>query len=246
MKITDLVIIEHGVQNSKDMGNYAFPLIEGIKKYLPNPQDYCFFPYDWNRLAQPRQLEMYESVEKGLWRQKLRKLKHTFGGDIIGTGRSKTGQDFLNKMTTELDEDIDIFLSHGLEFKIHLIGHSQGSQNLCNFMWDSKHKDLIMGFISLGSPISAGSWMFDDWGRVPPTLKYWHNFYNKFDFISSRLEKVHPSDSIKNFVIDHEVPLGINPLNYTLWGSHSIYWKSDFCHKKIAEIFNSSGKINYY
>ena len=162
----NLIIIEHGVENIDDVQGYANPLIDGIKKYH-NRDNSVFFSYDWNREAQQKQLMMYEAVEKGLWGQKIRKLKHTMFGDTAVCRRSKNGRDYLQKMADDIDSIIFKYINLGFDLNIHLIGHSQGSQNLLDYCFDSSYKERITGLITLGSIISAGSWIFNDWGHVP-------------------------------------------------------------------------------
>lgn len=233
-----IVVISHGVEaGSANMAGYARPLIDGIRSFIPDAKlhEYVFIPFEWDAMVRDRQLQMYEAVEKGLWRQRFRKLKHTLGSDVIWCGRSKTPNpdDFLNRMFSTIDSDIEELVRGFPNSKIYCIGHSQGSQNLLEYCFDTKFK--VSGLFTLGSIIAARSGAYADYGHLPNGLDFWVNFYNKADFVSSRIGGVHPSKQIATFVKDHEVPLGFNPLNYTLIGAHTMYWKSAFVHKVIAD-----------
>jgi hypothetical protein len=220
------------------MAGYARPLIEGIRDYIPEERlhQFAFIPYDWESLVRDRQLSIYRAVEDGLHRKALRKLKHTMGSDVIWCGRAKnpSAKDFLVQMFNSIDGEIEELARGFPDFKVYAIGHSQGSQNLLEYCFDSRFK--VSGLFTLGSIITARSGAYADWGHLPDGLEFWHNFYNKWDFVSSRIQSVHPSKQIAEFVVDHEVPLGLNPMNYTLLGAHCMYWKSSFVHKAIAEV----------
>jgi len=241
MHMINIVAISHGVENTDNPGEYARGLIEGIKSKMTLRQfeDFIFIQLDTNQLFQPRQMEIYKKVEKGLRRQFLRKLKHTIGSDVVWSNRSKSGNDAWSQKVNYINQMIDPHVRRAGEknYRIHLIGHSQGSQDLLEYCFDCTYP--AYGLITMGSPISMKSGTFEDWGHLPKGLGYWHNFYNTLDFIGSRLEKVHPSKEIADFVIDHEVPIGWNPLEWTKLGSHCCFWKRDFVHRTIATILVS-------
>lgn len=228
--------ILHGVQFSEIQDDYASDFIQGVKSFLPEDQRgfWVPVPYNWTHLTHGRQMFVYSLVESGLMNQKLRKLKHVVGSDVVWSARAKPGTKcFYNDFVLELTEKINYHLNIYKGAKLITMGHSQGTQLLLCYFFD--YPSIVDGFMSMGSPISMGSGMFDNFGRVPPNLGFWWNFYNTRDFISSRIQDVHPSSEIKKFAKDFRVPLGLNPLGWTTIGSHCAYWKSKFVHKTIAE-----------
>jgi len=229
--------IIHGVQLKEINDDFAKKFVDGIKSYLTDSEKNYFIPlaYNWSHTTNPRQLEMYHKVESGLRHQKLRKLKHTAGSDVTWTFRSKKGSgSFYDDFVFTLDSLLDSSKKSYAKSKIMLIGHSQGSQLAFNYIWDTNYH--VQGLAFMGSPFTMNSGAFDDWGDIPKGLDgFWLNFYNRRDFISSKIQDCHPRESIAKTVEDYEVPLGWNPLNWTIAGSHTLYWKSDFVHQMIAD-----------
>jgi len=229
-----LLIALHGVEWGEIKNDYANRLFDGIRNHMNFEENGLLemYPYNWTKYTNPRQLEIYSKVEKGLGRQWFRKLKHTLGSDVSWGQRAKEGTPcFYTKFLNELIDLVEKYNGNGT--KVVLFGHSQGSQLAYQFIFD--YKRPIAHFFSAGSPISMNSGMFEDWGRVPPNLTAWTNFYNYFDGISSLLEGVHLSKQIAYFVKDVEVPKGYNPLRWTLAGSHTIYWESELVCKTITD-----------
>jgi hypothetical protein len=244
-----LLIALHGVEFGEIKSDFANVLFNGIRDNLSESQceKLITIPYNWTHYTNERQMQMFNSVEKGLWNQNLRKYKHTIGSDVTWTvGRAKQGtKRFIDDIKFELSSLIEVNLKKYPDAKIVLFGHSQGSQVAFNFIFD--YQGTIDCLITAGSPISMNSGMFDDWGKIPKNLKQFVNFYNKADFVSSKLQSVHPSEEISNFVKDYEVPLPewkpcywkYNLKSMKLIGalkSHLIYWESDFVHKTIASL----------
>ena len=244
-----IFIALHGVELGEIDNDFANGLFNGIRDNLSeiSCENLITVPYNWTHYTNERELQIFNAVESGLENQNLRKLKHTVGSDVTWTvGRAKQGTKcFLDDINFDLSTLIEVNLKKYPDAKVVLFGHSQGSQVAYNFCFD--YQDKIDLLITAGSPISMNSGMFDDWGKVPKKLSKWANFYNKSDFVSSRLEGVHPSKEISNFVRDYEVPLPTwkpcywkyNLKSMKLLGalkSHLIYWKSNFVAKTISNL----------
>jgi hypothetical protein len=238
--------ILHGVEVRPVKSDYAGPLIEGVCKYLTEEERGYFIPlpYNYSVKTDPRQLQMFNAVEEGLGNRELRRLKNVVGSDVTWSFiLAKNGGSCFY---TQVVEDLKNILTEAINkyplSKIVCCGHSQGTQLLYSFFFDASIN--IEGFISMGSPISMNSGAYPDWGKKPP-LNWWMNFYNDMDFISSKMERVHPSKAIADLVKDFKVPLGWNPLYHLPQSifkiqavagllAHIMYWESDFVHQKIA------------
>lgn len=232
----------HGVQTKVLSDHFADEFIEGVKSYLSEEEkEYLIpLPYNWTHTTQHRQMQIYNAVESNLWNQKLRKLKHTLLANVAWYNRTKSGTGFFNTIHKELDELIEKKLQIYPDANIVIFGHSLGSQMAFNFCWETRIKK-IDGIFLAGSPFAMYSGMFSDWGRVPANLsKFIVNFYNKMDFLSSRIQGVHPSKEIADFAKDYEVPLGWKPNYWLTLDSHGIYWKSKFVWKIVAEYLKDS------
>jgi hypothetical protein len=242
--------IAHGVEIKPIKQDYAAPLIEGINKYLTEKERGFFIPlpYNYSVHTNEREMQMFNAVEAGLGNQELRRLKHTIGSDVSWSFilAKNSASCFYLDFTTALSNLINEAKLKYMNSKVVCCGHSQGSQLLYSFIFDSATP--IEGFISLGSPISMNSGAWDDWGKLPPNIKFWDNFYNDMDFVSSRIQGVHPSKEIADFVWDYKVPLGWNPIYHIPFlktqliaglMAHLVYWNSDFVHQKIAEKIKS-------
>ena len=249
-----LLPIAHGVELKQIQADYAEPLIDLIRSYLSDDEkNYLVpLPYNYTLKTHDRQLEMFNSVEAGLGNKELRRLKHTVGSDV--TWSFITAKDSGDCFYRDFSNDMTNLIGNArVKYngpKILCLGHSQGTQLFYSFFFDY-HK-IIDCFISLGSPISMNSGAYPDFGKVPSNLSSWINFYHDKDFISSRLQGVHPAKAVADFVVDYEVPKGWNPIYYipdnimgfnsfilsSLFNSfkaHTAYWKSKFVAKKIAD-----------
>lgn len=232
-----IFLVLHGVQIQELSDNFADKFIAGVKSYLSDEEKNQLIPlpYTWTHATQHRQMQVYRAVEANLSNQKLRRLKHTMVADMAWYNRTKSGEGFFSTIHKELDDLIDKKLQMFPNAQITIFGHSLGSQMAFNFCWETQI-EKIAGIFLAGSPFAMYSGMFSDWGRLPPNLsKFIVNFYNKMDFISSRIQGVHPSKEIANFVKDYEVPLGWNPSNWLTLDSHGIYWRSNFVWKVVAD-----------
>lgn len=242
-----LLPIAHGVEVNKIPQNYAQPLIDGINNLLTDEERGFLIPlpYDYTDKTNDRQMQMFNAVEQGLDNAELRRLKHTVGSDVTWSFiiAKAGGECFYTDFVQNVSAYIDQALAKYPDAKICCVGHSQGTQLLYSFLFDYPRQ--VDAFISMGSPISMNSGAYPDFGKIPPNLKSWWNFYNDMDFVSSRLQDVHPSEAIASFVNDFKVPLGWNPIFHlpeflskfqllAALEAHCIYWKSDFVYKKIA------------
>ena len=150
--------ILHGVQFSEIQDDYASDFIQGVKSFLPEDQRgfWVPVPYNWTHLTHGRQMFVYSLVESGLMNQKLRKLKHVVGSDVVWSARAKPGTKcFYNDFVLELTEKINYHLNIYKGAKLITMGHSQGTQLLLCYFFD--YPSIVDGFMSMGSPISMGS-----------------------------------------------------------------------------------------
>lgn len=227
----------HGVQFKELPDSFADDFINGIKSYLPEEErDFLIpVPYNWSGKTLPKQMEIFQRVESGLNNMKLRRIKHTVGADVVWYNRTKSDIGFFNTIHKELNELIGSKLSRHQDAKIAIFGHSLGSQVAFNYCWETELQE-ISGIFIAGSPLTMYSGMYSDWGKIPPNMKgFLINFYNKTDFISSRIDGVHPSKEIADRTRDIEVPIGWNPLNWFTLNSHEIYWGSRTVWKTTAD-----------
>jgi hypothetical protein len=236
--------ILHGVQDKAISNDYADNFISNIKENLSGiEKNYLVAdPINWSKTSQYKQMEVFKQVEKGLWNQKLRQMKHTLGSDALWYARTRTKEGFFNDIHRQIDQSIaEKLYRAGKGARICLFGHSLGSQIVYNHCFESGIDIAVDGIFLAGSPFTAYSGMFENWGNIPPNLKgFAVNFFNKFDFISSRIAKVHPSKEIADRFEDYEVPVGwLNPLNYLkiigALRNHTCYWESKFVAKIVAE-----------
>ena len=249
-----LMPVVHGVQFSDIDNDFAKPFIDKIRSHLTEKErDYLIpMPINYSQGMNKRQIQAFEATDKGLDNEKLRLLKHTAGSDITHSLIQAKGDapSFFKTFNYDLASAIADKRAIYKEADVICVGHSQGSQLLYSFFFEYFGK--IDGFISMGSPISMNSGAWPDWGKRPDNLLFWDNFYHSSDFISSRLE-THPSESIRQFVNDFEVPKGFNPLYHApsklnLFGyqirwtklvaglmAHTCYWKNDFVCSTIAQ-----------
>lgn len=232
-----IFVVLHGVQFKELADNFADEFIEGVKHYLSNEErNYLIpLPYNWTHTTQYRQMQIFDKVEVGLGKQNLRRIKHTLGSDIVWYNRTKSDTGFFTSIHKKLDDLISEKLQSRTDEQIVIFGHSLGSQIAFNYCWETKLGE-IAGIFLAGSPFTMYSGMFSDWGRLPSNLqKFLVNFYNKKDFVSSRIQGVHPSKEIADFVKDYEVPIGWNPFDWLTLDSHGVYWKSKFVWKVVAD-----------
>jgi hypothetical protein len=233
MKPTLLIAI-HGVELGEIENSFADKLFNGVKDNMPYDQvkDLNCMAYNWTTYTHPRQMQIYNAVESGLKNQRLRKLKHTIGSDIAWTvGIDPCELDcFMGKIYLDLKVAIENYTKQHEQSSIVVFGHSQGGQIGLNFVSDNP--GYIDCLITAGSPIVMKSGRYIDWGKVPSCLKKWVNIYNRYDFISSKIQGCHPSKNIADFVEDFEAPIKW----WQLLKSHTMYWDNSFVHKTISKI----------
>lgn len=243
-----LVPIAHGVELSVIGENYALPLIEGVRNRLTDEEKNYFvpIPYNYTVRTNARQSMMFAAVEDGLGNAEARRLKHTVGSDVTWSFivAKNGGPCFFKDFTTDIAALVERSMQKYPGAKTLFVGHSQGTQNFYSFFFE--WPGIADHFISMGSPISMNSGAYEDWGKVPPRLRQWTNLYNDLDFVSSRLEQVHPSKEIASLVKDVKIPLGWNPLFWLPTSkfprlrlaagfmAHVEYWKRPEVHDLIA------------
>lgn len=234
------VLAIHGIQDKELKDSFADGFIKDIKNGLKTNRNVVFSAFNWSKLVHDRQMSAFGAFDSGLSKGKLRELKNTYGSDLLWYGRSKntaSGIDIYDQIHLGLEREIDDMIrDHGSEdFDIVLLGHSWGTQIALDHCFESKH--TISGLITMGSPIGAVSGCFPDWGHLPDGLKFWANFWNDKDFISSPLQN-HPSKSIGSFVRDFRVE-SWNPMTLLTLRAHTYYWDSSFVKNIIAETLSA-------
>lgn len=251
-----LLPIVHGVAFKDNDKDYAGKFIKLIRSKLTDQERDYLIPiqFNYSNVTNQRQVEMFNAVDKGLDNEKLRLWKNIIGSDVTWSLIQAKGDapSFFKSFNYDLATAIANAKITYPGAAVVCIGHSQGSQLLYSFFFE--YFGQIDGFVSMGSPIAmnSGAW-YPSWGRVPENLRFWDNYYHSTDFISSRL-KTHPSESIRSFVNDFEVPKGWNllyrlPDGLNLFGkwkvgwtklvagfmAHVGYWENDFVATMVAK-----------
>lgn len=240
-----ICVISHGVENREIPDDYAQPLIDNIRSYLSEDEKAYFLtvPINYSKKTQYRQMQMFRFCDDGLGKQKLRQMKYTIGGDLIVYQRTKAGSGFLSDLHKLIDNIVSEKIKFANDTKIVLIGHSLGSVILYNHLFESQLSLKPSGIFLMGSPFSLYSLPYDNWGGLPQyQLDFMWNFYNPEDWISSKIQDVHPSEQIANFCKDFKVGPPLLSLDYltektALLGglkAHIGYWKNKQVAKNIA------------
>jgi pimeloyl-ACP methyl ester carboxylesterase len=228
----------HGVHSAALQDRFAEELIAGVAGFLTEQERRAFLPlpFNWSSRTKERQLRAFAAVERGLPQNKLRRLKHTLGSDVVWYNRTKTDESgFFATMHRDLDARLATALELHPGSPVVIFGHSLGSQIAFNYCWETA-LESVSGVFFAGSPFTMYSGMFSDWGRLPPKLRngFLVNFFNRRDFISSPIQGVHPSGEIAAFVTDCEVPRKWNPWDAITLEAHSVYWRSRVVWKTVA------------
>lgn len=245
-----IVGIIHGIKAFAYDDNLISKFIYNLRDHIPhNLRGYIIFvKINWDNIVADRQLEAFE-MEKNLPNQRILKLKHTLLSDIMWDVQTKNKNgtvNIYNKIVEHISKEMDSrLLKYGVDSNKVLIGHSWGGQRALSYCFDSVYK--IDGLITMGSPITAVSGRFLDWGKLPDGLQFWLNFRNIYDWIGSQF-KYHKNPAFASFVKDYlfksrspidwiidKIPLpsfitGIPSMLH----AHSSYWTSKFVHKEIA------------
>ena len=231
-----IIPILHGVQAFSLDKETVRDFIAGVRAYVPDQfKDWIKFQIiDWDDIVGQRQLEAFE-MEKGLPKQRLLKLKHTVGSDLLWDVQTRNlngDQNIYNQIVSFVTLQIgELKKVYGNTSNLVLIGHSWGGQRALSYCFDSPFN--VHGLITMGSPITAVSGRFPDWGKLPTDLKFWLNFRMAGDWIGSQF-KYHKSQQFREFVEDIHLS-SWNPLNWFTIKAHTYYWKSKEVHKRIAE-----------
>ena len=235
--------IVHGVQAFGLDRNAITEFSNKIRDKIPNNfRDYFVSKViDWDRIAGARQEEALEMerdlpnwIDRLALKKKLIQLKHRVGSDIMFEFPAKSA----NGMNWIAQQEFDMFeetinsevRKHKENCYVTLIGHSWGGQKALRYCFDSTYP--ISGLVTMGSPITAVSGAWQDWGKLPPALQFWLNIRAAGDWIGS-VFKNHKSVAFKEFVKDFFIS-SWNPKKWTTIGAHTSYWTSDSCIEKIA------------
>lgn len=238
---TIIFVVSHGIETKLSTPNYCPDFIEGIEKELG--PDVRFIPhlFNWDVLVRDREDKTYEMV-KHLGHGLLRKLICSLGCDILWYSASQQivsfGSVFADIHQKLKGEIRDIVMLYP-DAKIVLCGHSWGSQIVLDFcfMAEPEIRQRIVGLVTMGSPILYKSGQYDDWGHPPTGLKFWLNFFNPLDPVSTEISK---NENFKSAVEDVEVK-SWNPLVwlrvpfiFSIVTAHTYYWKAGVVRKRIA------------
>lgn len=196
---------------------------------------HCIFRlFDWGEFTGERQIEAL-TMEKDLPRQKFLKLKHLWGSDIlwdIQTSNKVNRQTFFYKVSDTFHNMVmNLMNQYDANSNLIFCGHSYGGQKAITFAFDSTFP--VKGLITMGSPITAISGRFSDWGKIPPHLHFWQNFRFKYDWIGSCFHN-HKNKAFTNFVQCEHLS-SWNPKTWFILGAHTAYWNCSEVHKMIAE-----------
>jgi predicted alpha/beta hydrolase len=128
-------------------------------------------PFNWSSRTKERQLQGFAAVERGLPQNKLRRLKHTLGSDVVWYNRTRTDKSgFFATMRRDLDARLATALEFHAGSPFVIFGHSLGSQIACNCCLATALASVSGAFFA-GSPFGMYPGMYSDWGRLPPKLR---------------------------------------------------------------------------
>lgn len=225
--------ITHGVELGIS-NDFANKHIELVMSFIPKIYQDYIIPHatNWSSIVEDRQLRTWQ-IEKDLSRSVLRKVCVKIACDLLWYRSSKgRGMDIYRSIHNRLENELDLLLGkYGADSKIVRQGHSLGSQIMLDACFESKH--ITTGLLTMGSPISKYSGMYEDWGNAPKELKWWLNFYSTNDLVASTLQN-HPSKSISELVEDVQTK-NFNPLDMLALRAHVMYWQNKETCKKIAD-----------
>lgn len=228
MNSCDIFLI-HGIA-SEVKDNYYDNFVNGIRKYLPIEFDCNFHPIYWNELIQEREKYVYSLMsDMSLGTKSLRKFGCTLIGDVIAYAPTEKGDGFYYEVNKMIEKKIDGMTELHPKSKKVIISHSLGTQigfSVC-------FQKPIDCLITMGSPILYFSLRFAGLGSFPKTLKKMYNFYNVNDPVSTIIGRNPALKDCEDIRVKSFNPRYLLPLQ-----AHSMYFKSSFVHKKIAEILN--------
>lgn len=222
------VFLIHGIGKSLP-ASYYDDFVAGIRKNLPIDADIIFRPIDYSPLLDKREETVLSWVKGMAWR-KTRKFICEYVCDALAYGypmRDCRSGDFCFDLDALLFERMGEAREGA---RITIIGHSLGSIIGYGATWKTPTDCLI----TMGSPFLYFSVRYKDFGDMNLSLGQFHNFWRSRDPVSTIISKSHKF----KMVHDYEVK-SFNPRYLFMLQSHSIYWKSHFVHKKIAQILKA-------
>ena len=222
----------HGIGKKGSSTKPYTNFIVGVRKHLPLDFDLRVVPIDYSGILDRREDEIFEWVKdmSPVWdvlAKKEREFAAYFVCDVLAYAYPKRPLqpgDFMQDLESLL---LGKFATARPGAKKVVFGHSLGSIVSYGSTWDVKTDCLI----TVGSPFSYFSIRYKAGGEMNPDLQQFHNFWTPRDRVSSIISK----NSKFKCVHDYKVP-NWNPLHWTRIGAHSLYWSSDFVHKKVAGI----------
>ena len=221
-------ILVHGIGKSLP-ASYYDGFVAGIREHLPLSADIVWHGVDYSPLLDRKEATILSWMRDMGW-PKLRNFVCNYACDALAYGwpkRPAAEGDFIFDLTKLLMETATKARKGS---KIVFIGHSLGSVVAFGASWDVKTDCLI----TLGSPFLYFSIRFKDFGEMNPNLPQFHNFWRSRDPVSTIISR---SPKFR-MVHDYEVK-SWNPLDQLMLRSHSLYWRSNFVHSKIAAILKT-------
>lgn len=221
----------HGIgrEVSKD---YYNKFVSGVRKYLPLDADIVWHGINYSMLLEKREKQIFSWMKKmngplDIASKRAREFACNYVCDVLAYGwpkREPTEGDFIFDLHAQLKHE---FAKARPGAKKVIIGHSLGSIVGYGFTWEEPTNCLIV----MGSPFSYFSIRYKNGGEMNPDLPQFHNFWRGRDLVSTII-----SENPKfRAVHDYEVT-SFNPRYLLRLQAHSMYWTSDFVHKKIARI----------
>lgn len=222
------VLLLHGISKSIHP-DYYDKFVAGIRSHLPLDFDVVFHPIDYSEILEPKEKTIFSWMRGMNW-QKTRKFICDLVCDALAYGypkRAPEAGDFIYDLHGLIGRKMAKARAGS---KIVIIGHSLGSIVGYGVTWDI-YTDCL---ITMGSPFCYFSVRYKNFGEMNPNLRQFHNFWRGRDPVSTIISR---NPNFKA-VHDYEVK-SWNPRYWFMLQSHSIYWKSNFVHKKIAKILQS-------
>lgn len=230
MKKLDIFLI-HGI-GKEVSDDYYNDFVTGIRKYLPLDADIVWHGVNYSVLLEKREKQIFSWMRKmngvlDVSSKKAREFACNYVCDVLAYGypkREPVEGDFIFDLHAQLRKEYAKARPDALKI---IIGHSLGSIVGYGFTWEEKTDCLI----TMGSPFSYFSIRYKNGGEMNPDLPQFHNFWRGRDLVSTII-----SENPKfKCVHDYEVT-SMNPKYLLRLQAHSIYWVSEYVHKKVAEI----------
>lgn len=225
-----LFLIIHGVQFEHLSEGYAADFIDKLESKLPDTTNIVIRSVNWARLVEGRQKKLYASLAKShnFWLRPILKLMAFILTDVLWYLLVMVGHD-RSVLEAQIDAmvkaEIDVFRANHPDGLVVIGGHSLGSQIGLKLCYDTLD---IHGLITWGTFCQYLSDAYPDGGH-PPAIKFWLNFYNPADPVSTIMKD---NPNFKDIVT--VIPVH-NYWRLTPIRAHTMFWTSDKMISAIAE-----------